>query len=190
MSMSSLGAPVTSNTSTVADAVAGSLKDFLWNVWLRTIFMSTKKSSAIDGISYIPSDSLALSIRKLTFKENRSFGVTDVRGEIPRDHHSELGIYFNDTRYLNTWQTLINGTPPVPLSQELRHQGSTWVLSMTNRDLSTLNGSGRIPRDTILIRRLISLHRDGLYEMLTIKNSESCVEKYTPLKRLTPVIFD
>ncbi|MBU6374527.1 MAG: hypothetical protein KGQ59_00885 [Bdellovibrionales bacterium] len=132
--------------------------------------MSTKKPSAIDGISYIPSDSLALSIRKLTFKENRAFGITDVRGEISRERNSELGIYYNDTRYLNAWETLINGVAPVPLSQELRHQGATWILSMTNRDLPTLSGQGRIPRDTLLIRRILCLHEDTLFEIYTIRN--------------------
>ena len=132
--------------------------------------MSTIKPSAIDGISYIPSDSLAPAIRKLAFKENRAFGVIDIRGEIPRGRASELGIYFNDTRHVNTWETLINGQAPVPLAQELRHQGTTWVLSMTNRDLPMLGGAGRIPRDTLLVRRILSLHEDTLFELLTIRN--------------------
>ncbi|MEN9723377.1 MAG: hypothetical protein RJB38_1363, partial [Pseudomonadota bacterium] len=58
----------------------------------------------------------------------------------------------------------------MPLAQELRHQGTTWVLSMTNRDLPLLEGAGRIPRDTLLIRRILSLHRDSLFEILTIRN--------------------
>lgn len=138
--------------------------------------MSIIKPSAIDGISYIPSDSLASAIRKLTFKENRAFGVTDIRGEIPRGRTSELGIYFNDTRHLNTWETLVNGQAPVPLSQELRHQGTTWVLSMTNRDLPLVTGAGRIPRDTLLIRRILTLHQDTLFEILTIRNFSAEVQ--------------
>jgi glycogen debranching enzyme len=135
--------------------------------------MSIIEPSAIDGISYIPSDSLASAIRKLTLKENRAFAVTDIRGEIPRGRTSELGVYFNDTRHLNTWETLVNGCAPVPLAQEQRHQGTTWVLSMTNRDLPVIGGSGRIPRDTLLIRRILTLHEDTLFEIFTIRNFSS-----------------
>lgn len=79
-------------------------------------------------------------------------------------------MYFNDTRHLNTWETLVNGHAPVPLAQEQRHQGTTWVLSMTNRDLPVIGGTGRIPRDTLLIRRILCLHEDTLFEILTIRN--------------------
>lgn len=96
--------------------------------------------------------------------------MTDIRGEIPRGRTSELGVYFNDTRHLNTWETLVNGHAPVPLAQEQRHQGTTWVLSMTNRDLPLIGGAGRIPRDTLLIRRILTLHEDTLFEILTIRN--------------------
>jgi glycogen debranching enzyme len=115
-------------------------------------------------------------LKKLTFKDNRAFGVTDLRGEIPRAHSSELGLYFNDTRYLNTWECLINGQSPVPLAQELRHSGATWVISMTNQDLpclETKNSSQLIARDSILIRRILCLHQDALFEILTLRNFSS-----------------
>ncbi len=135
------------------------------------------KPSAIDGISYIPSDSIAPAIRKLSIKDSRAFAVTDIRGENPRGRPSELGFYYNDTRHLNTWETLINGQAPVPLAQELQHQGSTLVLSMTNRDLPLLGAEGRIARDTLLIRRILSLHRDTLFEILTIRNFSGSVQQ-------------
>lgn len=115
-----------------------------------------------------------LHSRKLSFKDNRAFGVTDLRGEAPRSTSSELGLYYNDTRYLNVWESLINGAPPVPLAQELRHSGTTWVISMTNRDLEPLSDSPtKIPRDTFLIRRILSLHEDALFEILTLRNFSS-----------------
>jgi glycogen debranching enzyme len=114
---------------------------------------------------------LDFELRKLTFKDNRAFGVTDLRGEIPRSHPSELGLYFNDTRHLNTWESLVNGHAPVPLAQELRHGGSTWVISMTNQELPGLaEGTGRIDRDSLLIRRILCLHEDALFEILTLRN--------------------
>ncbi len=66
-----------------------------------------------------------------------------------------------------------NGMSPVGLSRELRFGGSTVVFSMTNRDFQKLGGPGRIPRDTFLIRRILTLYRDVLYETVEIKNFDS-----------------
>ncbi len=96
----------------------------------------------------------------------------DAQGESPRIYSpsSELGFFYNDTRYLSVWETLINGAASVPLARELRFGGSTLVFSMTNRDLERLDGQGRIPRDTLLIRRVLTLEEDSLFETLEIKN--------------------
>lgn len=146
--------------------------------------MSTETSSldqplVIDGISYIPSSSLLTGITKLSFKDNHAFGVLDRRGECPRIYTSELGLYYNDTRYLSVWETTINGQTPVPLAHELRNSGNTLVFSMTNRDLPILagapanSGESRIRRDTLLIRRILTLHEDSLFEVLAIRNFDS-----------------
>lgn len=83
---------------------------------------------------------------------------------------SELGFFYNDTRYLSVWETLINGVAGVPLAHELRFGGSTLVLSMTNRDLESLTGGPRIPRDTFLMRRVLAWEQDTLFETYEIKN--------------------
>src|SRR5262245_30527162 len=95
----------------------------------------------IDGISYIPSSALLTGIPKLSSKSDRAFGVLDPRGEAPRIYASpalghpstsaaaaaegfvgstgsELGFYFNDTRYLAVWEMTFNGTAPIALSNE------------------------------------------------------------------------
>jgi glycogen debranching enzyme len=65
----------------------------------------------------------------------------------------------------------LNGTSPIALHSELRYGGNTLVFSMTNRDLQALGGSGeRIPRDSFLIRRIMTLHEDALYEIIVIRN--------------------
>lgn len=84
--------------------------------------------------------------------------------------NSELGIYFNDTRYLGIWETTFNGVSPIALASELRFNGNTVVFSMSNGDFPVLGGPGRIPRDTFLIRRVMTLLGDVLYETLEIKN--------------------
>lgn len=130
----------------------------------------------IDGISYLPSSVLLTEIPKLSFKDNRAFGVVDPRGESPRIYStsSQLGFYYNDTRYLSTWETTFNGLAPISLKSELEHSGNTVVVSMTNRDLPSLSvPSKRIPRDTFLIRRMLTLVEDTLYETLSIQNFDS-----------------
>src|SRR4051812_7790163 len=106
-------------------------------------------SIVVDGISYIPSSALLTGIDKVNFKGNRAFGVLDPSGEAPRLYSpgSELGYFYNDTRYLSVWETLFNGRPAIPLARELRAGGSVLVFSMTNADIETSEGV-RIPRDT------------------------------------------
>ncbi len=115
---------------------------------------------------------LLTGIPKLSFKDNRAFAVVDAQGEAARVYQpsSELGFYYNDTRYLAVWETTYNGQSAVPLSQETRFSGTMAVLSMTNRDFPTLDGAGRIPRDTFLLRRVLCFQRDTLFEILEIKN--------------------
>ena len=110
---------------------------------------------------------------KLSIKDNQAFAVLDPRGEAPRAYAegSALGIYCNDTRHLSTWELTLNGTAPIPLANELRYGGNTLVLSMTNRDMPELGaGHARIPRDTLLVQRTITLVQDTLYDMLLLQN--------------------
>lgn len=63
-----------------------------------------------------------------------------------------------------------NGVRPVALTHELRFGGHTAVFSMTNPDIPVLGGGGRIPRESLLIRRILTLHEDTLFETVEIKN--------------------
>src|SRR4051794_19628137 len=90
----------------------------------------TKDSNpiVIDGISYIPSSALLTGIHKVSFKDNRAFAVVDPQGEAPRLYSgSELGVYYNDTRYLGVWEMAFNRQVPIALSRELRFGGHTAV---------------------------------------------------------------
>ncbi|MCM2324804.1 MAG: hypothetical protein NDJ90_16210 [Oligoflexia bacterium] len=129
----------------------------------------------IDGISYIPSSALLTGIPKFNIKDNSAFAVVDPLGEAPRVYSpgSELGFYCSDTRYVGVWEMTFNGERPISLAQEQRFGGHTLVISMTNRDMPELGGGGRIPRDTILVRRILSLVEDVLYETVEIRNFDS-----------------
>ena len=115
---------------------------------------------------------LLTGIPKISFKDDRAFAVVDAQGEAPRIYSpgSELGFYFNDTRFLGVWEMVFNGMPAVALASELRFGGGTIVVSMTNRDFQKIGGSGRIPRDTFLIRKVLTFFQDTLYETVEIKN--------------------
>jgi glycogen debranching enzyme len=129
----------------------------------------------IDGISYIPSSALLTGIPKVSIKDNQAFAVLDPQGASPRIYNpgSELGIYYNDTRYMGIWELTVNGSGMVPLANELRNNGNTVVFSMTNRDLTRVDGEGRIRRDTFMFRRIIALVDDCFYETFEIKNFDS-----------------
>ena len=111
-------------------------------------------------------------IPKISFKDNRAFAVVDPQGEAARIYSSasELGFYCNDTRYLGVWEMTFNGAAPIALSNELRFGGNTAVFSMTNRDFQKIGAQGRIPRDTFLIRRILTFYEDALFETVEIKN--------------------
>jgi glycogen debranching enzyme len=159
--------------------------------------MSTERSEpiVIDGISYIPSSVLLTGISKVSFKDNRAFCVVDSQGECLRLYAEggELGIYYNDTRYLGVWEQTINGLAPIALAHELRFNGNTVVYSMTNPDLPKLGPnagvSGRIRRDSFLIRRIQTLVDDVFYDMTEIKNFED-MEHWIQLEQWAGSRFD
>lgn len=128
---------------------------------------------------------------KVSIKDNRAFAVLDPHGQSPRIYFpgSELGIYFNDTRYLGIWEMTFNGQGAVPLANELQHNGNVIVVSMTNRDLDKIEGKGRITRDKLLIRRIVSIVRDQIYETVEIKNFD-CEEHVFQLECWSGGRFD
>jgi glycogen debranching enzyme len=118
---------------------------------------------------------LLTGIPKISFKDNLSFAVVDTLGESPRLYTSgsELGFYYRDTRYLQTWEMTFNGQRPIALAHELKFRGNTVVFSMTNRDLPRIDGKGRIQREKLLIRRILALHNDTLFETVEIRNFDN-----------------
>lgn len=96
--------------------------------------------------------------------------MLDTKGESPHVYRAELGFYHSDTRHLSNWEMLVNGQQLVHLSHELKGQGNSCVFSMTNRDLPSLDGKSRIPRDSLLIRRVMTMYRDSVFEQVEITN--------------------
>jgi glycogen debranching enzyme len=143
----------------------------------------------IDGISYIPSTVLLTGIQKISLKDDRAFAVLDNKGEAPMVYHAELGFYYNDTRYLSNWEMTVNGQTLVHLSHELRGKGNSCIFSMTNRDFDSVDGKTRIPRDTLLIRRVITLYRDSIFEHLEFTNFDA-IDHQLEIRMVAKSAFD
>lgn len=83
----------------------------------------------------------------------------------------------------------VNGEQLVYLSHEERGQGNSCVFSMTNRDIPTLDGNGRIQRDTLLIRRVLTLYKDNIYEQLEFTNYD-VIDHEIEVTQLMTTAFD
>jgi glycogen debranching enzyme len=143
----------------------------------------------IDGISYIPSTVLLTGIAKVSLKDDRLFVVLDTKGECPLIYRAELGFYFSDTRHLSNWEMTLNSQQLVHLSHETRGQGNSCVFSMTNRDIPSLDGKTRIPRETLLVRRILTLYRDTVFEQVEVTNYD-VIRHEIELQQLSKSRFD
>lgn len=112
-------------------------------------------------------------INKIVLKDNELFAILDDTGESPRIYDRELGFYFRDTRYLDTWELNINGNAATALSCEAHIRACSYVFVMTNKDIVSLDYDQRIPRDRLKIERIISLDGDQVIEQVEIKNYDS-----------------
>ncbi len=137
-----------------------------------TSLTNLSRPIVVDGISYIPSTALLVGIPKVSFKDDLAFAVVDYRGESQRLYSpsSELGFYYNDTRFIGIWEMTFNGVSPIPLDSERLFGGNTAVFSMTNPDFPPMGAAGRIRRDSLLIRRVMTIWEDTLFESVEIKN--------------------
>src|SRR5665648_989447 len=53
---------------------------------------------------------------KLVVKEGELFLYSDIEGNVSREDTSGLGLYFQDTRFLSTYDMTLFGSSPVPVS--------------------------------------------------------------------------
>jgi glycogen debranching enzyme len=124
----------------------------------------------VDGVYYIPSDALLPGIDKTVLKDDELFVILDAAGDSPRIYGRELGFYYRDTRFLDTWELLMHGEAPTALAREARVPVHSYLFEMTNRDVQSLDYDGRIPRDRLRIRRAISVIGDQLIEQVELRN--------------------
>jgi glycogen debranching enzyme len=108
--------------------------------------------------------------RTQTLKGGALFLLTDEAGSIPPQSapHTDrgLGLYFHDTRYLDTSLLLLNGLPLIPLlvSGDLGFRG---VRELTNPDLPVADTV--IPKETLGFHIETTLGKE-LHETITCRN--------------------
>src|SRR3972149_6058717 len=104
---------------------------------------------------------------KLVVKEGELFLYSDVEGNVAREDTSGLGMYFQDTRFLSTYNLTLFGSRPVLLSSTA-DRGFMSQIELTNADFMTADGTV-VPQETINIRR-IRVVNGRLYELVRVKN--------------------
>lgn len=104
---------------------------------------------------------------KLVIKEGELFLYTDIDGNIAREDTSGLGLYYQDTRFLSTFNMSLFDTTPVLLSSTA-DRGFMSQIELTNTDYLCEDGTV-VPQETINIRR-IRVINEKLFELIRVKN--------------------
>jgi glycogen debranching enzyme len=100
-------------------------------------------------------------------KEGDLFLTALPDGEIPEGNLAGLGLYYQDTRFLNCLEHFINETRPVLLSSTTRGSHFSQI-ELTNAELRVDNGR-LVPLQTIHLR-LLRVMRQALYQRLRLVN--------------------
>lgn len=99
-------------------------------------------------------------------KEGRMFLTALPSGEIPCDNPGELGLYYQDTRFLNGHEITLAGTRPLLLSGGTRDSHFAQI-ELTNRELAA--GTRVLPLQTVHLR-ISRVLRDSFYQRLRLIN--------------------
>src|SRR5579883_539671 len=84
-------------------------------------------------------------------KELDLFLITNLDGNVPPGNVNGLGLYYRDTRYLSTYELVLEGITPIYLLSSGRER-FTLLQELTNPDLITMAGV-HVPRQVIRIQR-------------------------------------
>src|SRR4051812_6732598 len=84
---------------------------------------------------YIPATSSILERRPRILKHGDTFAVFDHYGDIIEAIGSPEGLYHNDTRYLSSFDLLIDGYKPLLLSSNLQDDNAALTVDCANPDL-------------------------------------------------------
>ncbi len=96
--------------------------------------------------------------------------LSNACGDIPRQHADDqgLGLFYRDTRFLSTYELMLNGSPLVPLSS---HEGSgAWSFHVLGNPPLASAGGACIGPHTISVRRDRVVGDAALHDIIAVTN--------------------
>lgn len=118
---------------------------------------------------YIRSSSPRIDVRTRVLKQGDTFAVFDRFGDIDTFGTGELGIYYQDTRFLSRLTLKLGKDRPLLLSSTVREDNAVLAVDATNPDVCR-NGETVVPRGTVHIFRSKILWKRTCQERLRIHN--------------------
>jgi glycogen debranching enzyme len=118
---------------------------------------------------YIPATSSILERRPRILKHGDTFAVFDHYGDIVEAIGSPEGLYHADTRYLSSFELLIDGHKPLLLSSTLQDDNAALTVDCANPDLYR-KGQLVLSRENLHVIRTKFLWEACCYERIAIHN--------------------
>jgi glycogen debranching enzyme len=118
---------------------------------------------------YIRSSSSRIDVRTRVLKQGDTFAVFDRFGDIDTFGTGELGMYYQDTRFLSRLTLKLGKDRPLLLSSTVREDNAVLAVDSTNPDVCR-NGETVFPRGTVHIFRSKILWKRTCHERLRIHN--------------------
>src|SRR6266568_2979310 len=118
---------------------------------------------------YIRSSSARVDVRTRVLKQGEVFAVFDRFGDIETFGTGELGLYYQDTRFLSRLTLKLGKDRPLLLSSTVREDNAVMAVDATNPD-AWRNGEIVIPRGTVHVFRSKILWEKTCHERLRIHN--------------------
>src|SRR5438132_864287 len=118
---------------------------------------------------YIRSSSARVDVRNRVLKQGDTFAVFDRFGDIETFGTGELGLYYQDTRFLSRLTLKLGKDRPLLLSSTVREDNAVMAVDATNPDVWR-DSEIAIPRGTVHVFRSKILWEKTCHERLRIHN--------------------
>ena len=118
---------------------------------------------------YIRSSSARVDVRTRVLKQGDTFAVFDRFGDIETFGTGELGLYYEDTRFLSRLTLKLGKDRPLLLSSTVREDNAVMAVDATNPD-AWRDGEIIVPRGTVHVFRSKILWEKTCHERLRIHN--------------------
>ncbi|PYL22827.1 MAG: amylo-alpha-1,6-glucosidase [Verrucomicrobia bacterium] len=118
---------------------------------------------------YVRSSSARVDVRTRVLKQGDTFAVFDRFGDIETFGTGELGLYYQDTRFLSRLTLRLGKDRPLLLSSTVREDNAVMAVDATNPD-ARRDGEIVVPRGTLHVFRSKILWEKTCHERVRIHN--------------------